>query len=96
MLLMIEKPRPTAAERGLAALSRAAHAVPAVLDGLVMGPFRAMERRRVIATLAAMSEHDLRDIGLSRGDIRDAMAMPVGSDGSVFLARRREARRVGG
>ena len=96
MLLMIEKPRPTAAERGLAALSRAAHAVPAVIDGIVMAPFRALERRRVIGTLAAMSDHDLRDIGLSRGDIRDAMAMPIGSDGSLFLAGRREARRTRG
>ena len=93
MLLMIEKPRATPAERGLAALSRAVRAVPAVLDGIVMAPFRALEDRRRLDALAAMSDRDLRDIGLSRGDLRDATATPVGSDGSLFLAGRREARR---
>lgn len=93
MLFMIQKPRPTAAERGHAALSRALRALPTALDAVVMGPFRAMENRRLIDTMAAMSDHDLKDIGLTRGDIRDAMAVPVGSDGSLFLAARRDARR---
>ena len=99
MLFMIEKPRPTAAERGYAVLSWAVHAVPDALDAVVMGPFRAMERRlenrRLLDTMSAMSDHDLRDIGLCRGDIRDALAVPVGSDGSLFLAARRDARRRG-
>ncbi len=93
MLLMIEKPRSTPAERVWATLSRAARAVPAVLDGIVMAPFRALENRRRLDALAAMSDRDLRDIGLNRGDLRDAMAIPVGSDGSLFLAGRRDARR---
>ena len=93
MLYMMQKPRPTVAERGLAALSRAVHAVPAAVDAVVMGPFRALENRRLLDTMAAMSDHDLQDIGLSRGDIRDALAAPVGSDGSLFLANRREERR---
>ena len=59
-----------------------------------MWPFRAAENRRLVDTLAAMSDHDLRDIGLSRGDLRDAMAVPMGQDGSLFLAARRDARRI--
>ena len=91
MLLMIEKPRPTPAERGFAALSRAARAVPALLDAVLMGPFRSLDERRLVDALAAMSDRDLRDVGLNRGDIRDAVATPVGSDGSLFLAGRRGA-----
>ena len=61
MLLMIEKPRPTPAERGFhALLSRAVRAVPTVLDRIVMGPFRALEDRRLLAALATMSDRDLR------------------------------------
>ena len=89
MLLMIEKPRPTPAERGLRALSHAIRDVPSVLDWLVMAPFRALENRRLIDTLSAMSDHDLRDIGLNRGDIRDAVAQTGRRDDGSFLAARR-------
>ena len=89
MLLMIEKPRPTPAERGYRALSRAVQAVPTMLDWIVMAPFRALEDRRLLDTLSAMSDHDLRDIGLNRGDIRDAVAGPRRHDAGPFLAGRR-------
>lgn len=89
MLLMIEKPRPTPAERGVRALSRAARAVPRVVDRIVMGPFRALEDRRLLDTMAAMSDHELRDIGLNRGDIRDAVARPDRRGAGPFLAGRR-------
>lgn len=89
MLLMIEKPRLTPAERGIRALSRALRAVPTLLDRIVMGPFRALEDRRLLDVLAAMSDHELRDIGLGRGDIQDAVARPGGRDTSAFLAGRR-------
>lgn len=93
MLLMIEKPCPTFPERARAGLGAALHAVPAALDAILAGPFRRFENRRTMQTMAAMSDHDLRDIGLTRGDIRDATAIPPGSDGSLFLSGRREARR---
>ncbi len=89
MLLMIEKPRPTPAERGVQALSRAVRAVPTMLDRIVMGPFRAFEDRHLLDTLAAMSDHDLRDIGLNRGDIRDAVLRPRHHHAGPFLAGRR-------
>lgn len=89
MLLMIEKPRSTPTERAVGALSRAARAVPALLDGLLMGPFRALESRRLVDTLAAMSDHELRDIGLNRGDIADAVAPHPRRGAGPFLAGRR-------
>lgn len=94
MLLMIEKPRPTPAERAWAALLHSATAVLKVADGFVMGPFRAIGNRRLVDTLAAMSDHDLKDIGLTRHDLRDSAALPAGRDASRFLADRREARRL--
>ena len=93
MLLMIHKPRATPAERALAGLSRAASALLAGIDAVVMWPFRAAENRRVIETLGAMSDHDLRDIGLTRHDLRDSLALPPTSDAGTFLAARRSARR---
>ena len=83
MLLMIHKPRATPAERALAGLSRAASALLAGIDAVVMWPFRAAENRRVIETLGAMSDHDLRD----------SLALPPTSDAGTFLAARRSARR---
>ena len=89
MLLMIEKPRSTPAERGIAALTRAVRAVPTLLDRVVMGPFRWLENRRLLDTLAALSDRDLRDIGLSRGDIQAATARPVRRGAGAVLAGRR-------
>jgi len=42
--------------------------------------------------LAAMSEHELRDIGLSRQDLTDVAALPLDADPSALLERRRAAR----
>lgn len=89
MLLMIEKPRSTPAERGFHVAARALRAVPTFLDRIVMGPFRALEDRRLLDTLAAMSDHDLHDIGLTRGDLRDAVARPRRQDAGAFLTGRR-------
>ena len=41
-----------------------------------------------------MDEHALRDMGLTRGDLRDALAVPVLSDATIFLASRRAERRA--
>lgn len=94
MLLMIHKPRPTAGDRALAGLSRAAAAALTGIDAVLMWPFRAVENRRIVETLGAMSDHDLRDIGLTRHDIRDTMALPATSDAGAFLAARRSSRRL--
>ena len=93
MLMMIETPRSTLAERVRAALWRGAVAALTAADAVVMGPFRAGEARRVMAALGAMSDRDLRDIGLTRQDLRDASALPATRDPGRLLARRRAARR---
>ena len=94
MLLMIHKPRPTTGDRALAGLSRAAAAALTGIDAVLMWPFRASENRRLMETLSAMSDHDLRDIGLTRHDLRDMMALPLDRDAGAFLAARRSSRRL--
>ncbi|MFG1395548.1 DUF1127 domain-containing protein [Roseixanthobacter pseudopolyaromaticivorans] len=55
---------------------------------------RAMEHRRAVRALNALDDHMLRDIGLTRGDIRDAAAEPAWVDPSVLLVRRAVERRT--
>ena len=92
MLLMLEKPRPTLAERAWSGASRAARLALAAAHAVVLWPFRVGENRRLLGTLAALSDHDLRDIGLTRGDLRDATALPAAAALSPLLERRRQRR----
>ncbi len=69
------------ASRGAAALKRA-----------LAWPGRVSAARRTMSQLARMSEYELRDIGLTRQDVSDATALPLDSDPSSLLARRRAAR----
>lgn len=55
---------------------------------------RALQRRRVITQLAQLDDHMLRDIGLTRGDLRDAAAAPMGADPTQVLVLRTTERRV--
>ena len=82
---MIAKTRPTAADR--------ARALLAVADAALSWPFRVTENRRLRSTLAALSDHALKDIGLTRVDLADATALPSGRDPGRFLAARRSERR---
>ncbi|PWB64318.1 MAG: hypothetical protein C3F17_07435 [Bradyrhizobiaceae bacterium] len=77
----------TAASRrlatGLRRLARTAYAT-----------LKSARERRALAQLLALDERMLHDIGLARGDVIDAMALPVGQDAGSFLEdRRRGARR---
>lgn len=92
MLLMIEKPRLGPFERAWRRAHRAAAVTLSTLDAILMWPFRVGENRRIMATLAAMSDRDLRDIGLNRQDLRDALALPPAGDAGGFLADRCRAR----
>ena len=59
--------------------------------GLVLG---AGERRRVVRGLAALDDHMLRDIGLTRFDVAAALVQPATSDATLALAERaRETQR---
>lgn len=64
----------------------------------VIGLVKAVARRRVIADLAEFDDRMLRDIGLSRSDLRDAASAPVWQDPtSVLVVRaveKRAARRL--
>ena len=45
----------------------------------------AMRNRRQVAKLLSWDSHMLRDIGLTQGDVRSAMASPFGDDPSCRL-----------
>jgi uncharacterized protein YjiS (DUF1127 family) len=55
-------------------------------------PARVGAARRTMAQLAQMSEHQLRDIGLTSADVNDATALPLDADPSSLLVRRRAWR----
>jgi len=53
----------------------------------------AWRHRHDLALLAAMDDHMLRDIGLTRTDVSDAMSQPMWRDPTLVLVRRRGERR---
>jgi uncharacterized protein YjiS (DUF1127 family) len=55
-------------------------------------PARVSAARRTMFELTQMSDLELRDIGLTRSDINDATALPMGDDPSSLLVRRRAWR----
>ena len=58
------------------------------------GLSRQAQNRRVLHRLSAMSDRELRDIGLVRQDVVDA-ALPGNGDASHLLLARREERHGG-
>jgi uncharacterized protein YjiS (DUF1127 family) len=76
---------------------------PVVQGFLVLGAFavrwvkllgRALKHRRDAATLAGMDEHMLADIGLTRSDVRDAVAVAPWGDPTALLRARALERRL--
>ena len=60
----------------------------------VAGFFRALKNRRDIELLASLDDRMLLDMGLTRGDVRDAVSEPLWRDPSAILVMRsREGRR---
>ncbi|MDI4666339.1 DUF1127 domain-containing protein [Xanthobacter autotrophicus] len=55
---------------------------------------RAAERRRVMVELSGLDDHMLRDIGLTRSDLRDAASGPVLADPTRVLMLRATERRT--
>jgi uncharacterized protein YjiS (DUF1127 family) len=53
-----------------------------------------LKNRRDATILAGMDEHMLADIGLTRGDVRDAFSEPVWRDPTTILVSRAHERRV--
>jgi uncharacterized protein YjiS (DUF1127 family) len=55
-------------------------------------PLRVLKARRELEMLAGMSELELKDIGLTRSDVRDVSALPSSQSPTRFLAARVEER----
>ena len=53
-----------------------------------------VKNRRDAATLAGLDDRMLSDIGLTRGDLRDAYSEPVWSDPTAVLVSRAHERRI--
>ena len=58
-------------------------------------PVRVYRARQTMLQLGSLNDHELRDIGLSRQDLRDASALAFDADPSLALRRRSEGRRRG-
>jgi len=54
----------------------------------------AWRRRNDAVTLASFDDYMLRDIGLTRGDLNDALAEPLWRDPTAVLVRRQSERRA--
>ena len=59
-----------------------------ILRHLAGWPARMVAARQAMRQLAGMSDHELRDIGLFRQDLRDATALPLDADPTRLLAAR--------
>ncbi len=75
--------------RRLSALRRGWRALRRVLAW----PIRVHRARHLMLQLGALSDHELRDIGLTRQDLRAASALPRDADPSFALCQRACARR---
>lgn len=53
----------------------------------ILWPFAAIHARAELARLAELSDFELRDIGLSRQDLRDVSGLPLGADPTQRLAQ---------
>ena len=59
-----------------------------------LAPVRFYRSRQLLNAMAQMSDHELRDIGLTAQDISAATALPLGQDPSVLFAARTAERRT--
>ena len=69
-----------------------------VVTGIVIAGVRGLAQmvksRRDAVTLAGLDDRMLADIGLTRGDVRDAVSVPVWRDPTAILVSRAQERRV--
>ena len=87
----------TTADQGRAPVSlleRAARLIAGAASKLGEELSRQAMNRRVLRQLSAMSERELRDIGLVRQDLFDASSLSAGEDASLLLVDRRNERRA--
>ncbi|KQP61547.1 MULTISPECIES: DUF1127 domain-containing protein [unclassified Methylobacterium] len=77
--------------RGPSALAAARHLATRAVAHIARTLSRQAMNRRVLRQLSAMSERELKDIGLVRQDVADASCGE--GDASVLLVARRDERR---
>lgn len=59
---------------------------------IALWPIHVVEARRTLAQLAALSDYELRDVGLTRQDLADVTARPLDEDPTPHLNRARIGR----
>ena len=59
---------------------------------IALWPVHVVETRRTLAQLAALSDYELRDVGLTRQDLADLTARPLDEDPTPHLNRARIGR----
>lgn len=70
------------------------NAVAGIVVARVRGLAQFVKNRNDAATLAGLDDRMLADIGLTRGDVRDAVSEPVWRDPIAILVSRAQERRV--
>jgi uncharacterized protein YjiS (DUF1127 family) len=60
---------------------------------ILLWPVRFYRARQDFAVLAGLSDHDLKDIGLTRTDLANVTALPRDADPTALLAHLVEERR---
>ena len=72
----------------------AVHAVYGFVLARMRDVLQLAKNRRDAASLSGLDERMLADIGLTRGDLRDAYSEPVWRDPTAVLVNRAQERRV--
>ncbi len=70
------------------------NAVAGIAAARVRDVLQLIKNRRDAAVLAGLDDHMLADIGLTRGDLRDAYSEPVWRDPTAVLVSRSHERRI--
>src|ERR1700741_5204504 len=70
------------------------NAVAGIAVARVRGVLQLIKNRRDAAALAGFDDRMLADIGLTRGDVRDAYSEPVWRDPTAILVSRSHERRI--
>jgi uncharacterized protein YjiS (DUF1127 family) len=72
----------------------AVNSVAGIVVERVRAVLQTFKNRRDATVLAGMDEHMLADIGLTRGDVRDAVSEPLWRDPTAILVSRAHERRI--
>jgi uncharacterized protein YjiS (DUF1127 family) len=74
--------------------ARAVNALAGIAVERARSVLQMLKNRRDAVILAGMDEYMLADIGLTRGDVRDAFSEPVWRDPTAILVSRAHERRI--